>query len=240
MFPDLTLFYMSIYGGFGYDYSAIGDAYQGLAAGIPQTGNPPYTVNDFLSVYPKFYGPGTSVSGTLTATSPVISGVSSTAGVFPGQLVIGNGIPAGTVVAGTTSNTITLSLNATVSATETVTIYESQIVTLAVIQLYLNLAYASLMQSRWREMWYIAMGWYIAHFLSLYLQSDGNTNTTAGQIASQAIANGIQVSKSVGDVSVTYQPLTALDNWAAWNLTIYGQQLATQARVVGCGPVYVG
>ena len=112
-FPDLTLFYMSIYGGFGYDYCAAGLAFQGLAAGIPQTGNPPYTVNDFLAMYPKFYGPGTDVAGTLSSGSPTITGVSSTTGILAGQLVTGTGIPVGTVVSSTSSTTVTLSQNAT-------------------------------------------------------------------------------------------------------------------------------
>lgn len=238
-FPDLTLFYMSIYGGFGYDYCALGNAFQGLAAGIPQTGNPPFTVNDFLAMYPKFYGKPTSVGGTLTATSALVTGVASTNGVLAGQLVTGSGIPNGTIVLSTTSNTITLSQAVNASGSLNLSIYESQIVALAVIQLFLNLAYASLMQSRWRETWQIAMGWYIAHFLTLYVQSEGAANTTAGQIVANGLERGILVSKAVGEVSAGLQALESLGEWAAWTKTTYGTQLATFARVVGCGPIYV-
>ena len=59
------------------------------------------------------------------------------------------------------------------------------------------------------------------------------------EVAAQGLAGGIQTSKSVGDVSVGYTPLAALEDWGAWNLTIYGQQLATMARVVGMGPALI-
>jgi hypothetical protein len=58
-------------------------------------------------------------------------------------------------------------------------------------------------------------------------------------VAAQGLAGGIQTSKSVGDVSVGYQTLSSLANWGAWNLTRYGQQLATMAAVVGSGPMVI-
>lgn len=61
----------------------------------------------------------------------------------------------------------------------------------------------------------------------------------AAEIAAQGLAGGIQVSKSVGDVSVSYQPLETLASWGAWNLTLYGQQLATAAKIVGAGPALI-
>lgn len=61
----LDLFYMEIFGGFGYDAAC--SSFLNLAAGIPQTGNPPYTVADFQGFYPQFFGPGTTVTGTITS-----------------------------------------------------------------------------------------------------------------------------------------------------------------------------
>lgn len=61
---------------------------------------------------------------------------------------------------------------------------------------------------------------------------------TPAQVAARALATGIQTSKSVGDVSVGYQALTALENWGAWNLTRFGQQLAQLARVQGAGMMF--
>jgi hypothetical protein len=236
MFPDLTLFYMSIYGGFGYDIAATD--YLGLARGIPQTGNPPYTVLDFLALYPKFGGTPTSIQGTLTSGSETVT-VSSVAGLIVGQLIAGPGIPSGSIITGVNGTSITISNPATLSGQNQLNVYTAPLVPITVIQIFLNLANSALMSSRWREMWSIAMGLYIAHFVDLWLQSEGNPATTAGQAAAQGIGRGITISKSVGDVSVSYQPLTALENWAAWNLTIYGQQLATFARVVGAGAVYI-
>ena len=62
---------------------------------------------------------------------------------------------------------------------------------------------------------------------------------TGASIAAQGLAGGIQASKSVGDVSVSYAQLTSLENWGQWNLTKYGQQLATMARVIGSGPMLI-
>jgi hypothetical protein len=62
---------------------------------------------------------------------------------------------------------------------------------------------------------------------------------TPSAIAAAGLAGGIQTSKSVGDVSVSYQVLTSLENWGAWNLTRFGQLLATMARVIGSGPALI-
>lgn len=109
----------------------------------------------------------------------------------------------------------------------------------AVLSAYITLASACLVQERYQEMWPIAMGWFIAHFLTLYLQSDGNPASTAAQAAAQGLSRGIQVATSVGDVSVSYQAIEGLDSWASWTLTTYGQQFATVAKVMGSGSMYV-
>lgn len=237
-FPSegIELFYMEIYGGFGYDWSAACSGYLGLATGLPQAGNPPYTLSDFLSFYPQFFGPATSVAGTVAQGSPTVTGIASTTGIQAGMLISGP-FPGGTVVISTTSTTVTLSNNALANDTS-IAVYEAPPVPLAVIQSYLNLAYAALMSSRWREMWTMGMGWYIAHFLTLYLQSMGNASSTPGQIAANGIARGVRVSKAVDGVSATNQALD-FSEWGAWALTIFGQQLITQARVVGGGAIYV-
>ena len=60
-----------------------------------------------------------------------------------------------------------------------------------------------------------------------------------GAVAAAGLAGGIQTSKSVGDVSVGYQVLTSLESWGAWNLTRFGQLLATMAKVIGSGPLLI-
>jgi len=285
--------------------------------------NPPYALDDFLSVYPKFFGAPTSVaSTTITAWSNVIT-LTDTTGLGYGQFLQGVGLAKGTVITGIGTGSITVNQPALSDGTGSLLqVYEKPPVPMAVVQLYINLALASLVQARWEDSWFIAVAWFVAHYLTLYAKSDSaevsyalstsvhgevpsgltpgsvytlsvappggalSTFTKNGsyltpatdysldgvtitlveptvvtdqlyatwlvqtetlqsgvssgaQVAAQGLAIGIQTSKSVGDVSVGYQVLNALEDWAAWNLTLYGQQLATLARVVGSGPVLI-
>ncbi len=287
--------------------------------------NPPYYLDDFRSIYPKFFGLGASVSGCgSTVGTNVITLPVGTTGIDYGQFLQAPGVfPKGTVITDIGVNTITVNTNAVVtSANVTLKIYEASPIPTGVILMYLNLAYDSLVQARWQEEWFVAMGWFIAHYCTLYAKSDASevfetlqttmhaevpvgatpgtayvlsgippggalqsltknglfltpgidytlvgpnitlsASTTLGdklaavwpvqtqvfeanapngaQIAAQGLAGGIQTSKSVGDVSVSYQVLTALEDWGSWNLTSYGQQLATMARVIGAGPMVI-
>lgn len=286
--------------------------------------NPPYFLDDFRSIYPKFFGLPTSLSGCSATIGTAVVNVPSTAGIDYGQFVQAPGtFPKGTVIIDIGANTITLNQNAIVSNSNlTLMVFEASPIPTGVILMYLNLAYASLVQARWQEQWFVAMGWFIAHYCTLYARSDASTvfetlqttmhvETPTGaipgtvytlssippggvlqaltkdglflvpnvaytlsgvtvtlavatipgdvlsavwpvetqvflasapngaQIAAQGLAGGIQTSKSVGDVSVSYQTLVALEDWGQWNLTIYGQELATMARVMGSGPMVI-
>lgn len=240
--PDLNLFFMDIYGGFGLDWPGWSGCYLGLASGLSQPGNPPYGIGDFLAMFPKFFGPPTYVSGVITQGTAVITGVGPIpiALIVPGQLITASALPAGTIVVSvdTGSGSITVSNQATDNAT-VVAVYEAPPVPLAIIQVFINLANASLMSSRWRDTWIVAMGWYIAHMLTMYLRSEGTGAVTAAQVAQSGIERGLITSKSAGDVSGGIQHLDGLAGWAAWTETTYGTQLATIARVIGAGPTYV-
>ncbi len=286
--------------------------------------NPPYYLDDFKAIYPKFFGLPTMLSGCGTVVGTNVISVPALNGLDYGQFLQAFGVfPKGTIITGFGSSTITVNNNALVTtANATLQVYEASPIPTGVIVLYLNLAYDSLVQARWQEMWLVGMGLFIAHYLTLYAKSDasevfsilqtaihgemplgvypgtvytlsgpppggalqtltkngsfliptvdytlnGNVVTltaatslgdelyatwpvqiqtlTAGptngaQIAAQGLAGGIQTSKSVGDVSVGYQALEALADWAAWGLTTYGQQLATMARVIGMGPMVI-
>lgn len=112
----------------------------------------------------------------------------------------------------------------------------------AFIEMYIGLADAVVKESRWRRQWKFAMGLFVAHFLALYLQSLTDANSTAAQVVAAGQARGLMSSKSVDDVSVSYDfsaIAQGLDGWAAWNLTTFGQQYATLARMVGKGGMYV-
>jgi hypothetical protein len=244
----IELFYQVIYGGYGYngcgDWGAGGydgclcGTYLGLASGLPQTGNPPYYVNNLLALYPKFFGAPTLVTGIADGTTGVITSVDSTAGTLPGQLVTASTILPSSVILSVGTNSVTLSSVPNQAGAITMQVYETPPIALAVIQLYLNLAYASLMQSRWREQWQLGMALYIAHYLTLWEQTEGNPQTTPNQIVANSLQAGITVSQSADGVSQGLQVLAKLENWGTWTLTQYGVQLATMARL-HTGPIYV-
>ncbi|WP_289141545.1 DUF4054 domain-containing protein [uncultured Brevibacillus sp.] len=111
-----------------------------------------------------------------------------------------------------------------------------------IVQMYIDLANASIREARWCSYWKVAMGWFIAHFCTLYLQGTADPDSGAAGVLKAGLTRGLTTSKSVGDVSVsTDYSLVAqdLDGWAAWKLTTYGQQLATIGRIVGKGGMYV-
>jgi hypothetical protein len=298
--------------------------FTGAATNLVFGQNPPYALDDFLAVYPKFFGqPVQYVNATLTNASKTIA-ISNTGGLMLGQFLQAAGLPTNTVITGVSGGSITVSNAATAGATNVVLIvYPYPVVPIAVLTLYIALATASLQQVRWQEQWYIAMSWFVAHYATLYARSDAleiiqtvaaamhgevpagarpgtaftlsaeppngtlqtltkngsfltpgvdytltndvditttvavqlsdsfyatwpvatTVNTTyypnAAQVAAQGLANGILTSKSVDSVSASYSVLTSLEDWGQWNLTLYGQQLATMAKVVGSGPMVI-
>jgi hypothetical protein len=309
--------------GAGQEFSVVCGRFYG-ATNLVFGQNPPYYLDDFRAIYPKFFGLPTALSGCGTTIGEATVTVLSTAGLDYGQFVQSkSAFPKGTVIIDIGDNQVTLNNNALLTtANATLMVFESSPIPPGVILMYLNLAYASLVQARWQEEWFTAMGWFIAHYCTLYARSDASTVfetlqttihsetpvgavpgtaytlssippggtlqaltkngffqipnidymlngalitmaavTTPGdalnatwlvqtqvfeaaaldgaQIAAQGLAGGIQTSKSVGDVSVGYSVLNALEDWGAWNLTVYGQQLATMARVIGSGPMVI-
>lgn len=199
--------------------------------------NPAYTLQDFLAIYPKFGGQPLIQSATVTQGNPQIT-VASTSGMAAGNPVAGAGIPDGALILTVDSGTqFTMNTPANAGGTVPVTVWNAPPIPFVVISLYIALASASLVQARWLEQWPLAMALYVAHFLTLYARSDGNPNSTIGQIAAQGLSLGIQTAKSVGDVSVSYQPVTGLEDWGMWTLTIYGTQLAQLAKIIGSGPM---
>jgi hypothetical protein len=284
--------------------------------------NPPYTLDDFASIYPQFFGPKTLLSNCVLVNGSLSITVPSTDGLSMGQFLQGAGLQKGTVITDVGLGTITVNNAVTAdAASATLQIYEAAPLPAAVVKMYLNLAYSSLQFVRWQEQWYIATSLFIAHYCTLYLQSsssevlttlattvhgevpsgavpgsvftlsadppggvlqsltlggsfmtpgvdytlDGQVITTTMPVASGSLwatwlvqvealspvygtpsavaaaglAGGIQTSKSVGDVSVSYQVLTSLESWGAWNLTRFGQLLATMAKVIGSGPMLI-
>lgn len=311
--------------GSGYEYWQNCGAGYG-AANLVFGQNPPYYLDDFLATFPKFFGLPTAIPNCAAMAG---SNQITVPQAYAGQLAVGQFVttgaqlPLGAVITGISGATVTLNVTSgSAIAAFTINAYTNPPVPVFVTTLYLSLANASLVQARWQEQWYLAMGWFIAHYCTLYARSDAAELSTAlqttqhvetptgaipgtvyalsaqppggalqsltkngyflvpgvdytltqatvtlaaptvagdallatwpvplqvstaqvytgAQVAAQALAGGIQTSKSVGDVSVSYQTLTSLEDWGQWNLTLYGQQLATMAKVVGSGPMVI-
>lgn len=216
--------------------------------------NPPYSITDFFAMCPNYAGEIITTPGTLTSGSPSVTNI-NTNGLAVGQFVANvivppasSAIPAGTTIAaiptpssgGGSNGTITLSQNASANGSAPVTIYVGPpIAPLQVIAAYIALASSSLAQARWLESWLVAMSWFIQHFLILYARSNGNPNCGPGQVVVAGLKQGITVAASAGGVSQGLERVPGLDSWAAWNSTGPGVQLATMAKVVGAGPIYV-
>jgi hypothetical protein len=143
------------------------------ASNIRQGDNPPYTVADFLSVYPGF---GPDADG---ANAPVPN---------------------------------------------------------VILEMYVGLANASLKEARYHDAWAICMGLFVAHFATLCLEGTAKAGSPAGKVLEAGKARGLRTSEVIGDISASYDYNAIaqdLDGWAAWKLTIYGQQLATLAKLHG-------
>lgn len=288
--------------------------------------NPAYNLDTFFGMYPKFFGAPTLVSGCqITASLNTIT-VPSANGLLIGQFLQNGSLAQGSIITNISGNTITLNNAATATdANATLQVYEAQPVPASVIQSYINLATAQLSEAMWGEQWQIGMSWVVAHFCTLWAQTEASDMQTAmqtvmhwetpsgaipgtvytlssappggtlqvlakngsflspagatpdytlsgatitltvatvagdtlvavwpiqqtistsgyatpAQIAAQGVAQGILTSKSVGDVSASYQTLAGLEGWGAFQLSRYGQQLITAAAAIGSGPAFV-
>lgn len=110
-----------------------------------------------------------------------------------------------------------------------------------VVDSFINLASANINIKRWNKSWEFGMALFIAHFLTLYVKTSGTVDDPQNNLAS-GLVRGIQTSKSVDGVSVSYDVsavLTELDGWGSYKLTEYGIQLLTMARLLGKGNMYV-
>lgn len=111
-----------------------------------------------------------------------------------------------------------------------------------VIDAWVKVAHASINKARYRDMWEIAMGFFIAHYLTLYLQTAANPNDPLGKIVNAGLAKGLQTSKSVSDISTSYDFGTVakdFDGWGTYKQTAFGQQFITIARMVSIGGMVV-
>lgn len=111
----------------------------------------------------------------------------------------------------------------------------------SMLQMFIGQANNSVLPSRWGNMWRYAAGLYVAHFAALYLKTYAPSSDNSSQVATSAAQVGVVKSATMGDTSIGYDnsAVTAgTEKWGAWNLTQYGAQLVTMARMVGMGGMY--
>lgn len=107
-----------------------------------------------------------------------------------------------------------------------------------VLRAWLKLAHSCVRFARWGDLWEMGMGLFIAHFLTLYLQAATPEGAKNQEIISAGLAKGITSSKSVADMSVSYDFGSVANEFAGWGTlaqTSYGQQLAGFAKLVSMG-----
>jgi len=112
-----------------------------------------------------------------------------------------------------------------------------------VIEMYVEFAHACVSIGRYRKSWKMCMGLFIAHFLTMYLQTLADPENASPQsLAIAGQTKGLMAQKSVDQVSASYDfshVMQDLDGWGAWKLTAFGVQLATLAKAYGMGGMRV-
>lgn len=111
----------------------------------------------------------------------------------------------------------------------------------AIIADYVELGNSCVNYKRFNRMWKTAIGLFIAHFCTLYLQSMQPGGTDAATVVAQASSVGMITGESADGVSYSRDgsALSDLTGWAAFKTTTYGVQFATLARMAGKGGMYV-
>lgn len=117
------------------------------------------------------------------------------------------------------------------------------VVPTVVLEAWVKLAHASLNIARYHDAWEMCMGLFIAHFLTLYMQSAASPDDPVGKIISSGLAKGMVSSKSAGDLSISYDlSIVSGDEfrgWGTYKLTLFGQQFITMARIYSMGGMVV-
>ena len=113
----------------------------------------------------------------------------------------------------------------------------------AFLDMTLDRANASIQEARWRSSRKMAVCLLVAHYCTLYLKTAVPEGVTAPSvIAGRGESKGAATSKSVGSVSVGYgsaEGSSDLTGYGSLRDTVFGQQLATMARMVGAGMVVI-
>ena len=118
---------------------------------------------------------------------------------------------------------------------------ESEGVPYAVFNLFLSMANHSIKYDRFKSLWKYLMALYIAHYCTLYLQTQAGDPNVRGILAS-SMPKGIETSKSVDGLSISYDVTTITNDFSGYGTyknTLYGQQLITLSKLYGMGGMWV-
>jgi hypothetical protein len=110
------------------------------------------------------------------------------------------------------------------------------------LDMFIQQANESIIPSRWGTQWRYAAGLFVAHWSALYLKTYSDGSPNAQVVASAADQKGNVSSATMGDTSISYDNKAVNEGtakWGTWNATQYGAQLATMARMIGIGGMYV-
>lgn len=110
-----------------------------------------------------------------------------------------------------------------------------------VLDMYVELGRSCVAKDRYHSMWKAAIGLFVAHFCTLYLESMRPEGAGASAVLESASAAGMVTSESADGVSYSRDnsALSDLAGWAAFKMTAFGVQFAAIARLAGKGGMYV-
>jgi hypothetical protein len=127
-------------------------------------------------------------------------------------------------------------------------IENEQVVSIApaeVVDNYIEMGKDAIQKGRWGAKYKMALSLYVAHYLTLYLQSyqEASEDNDKSSAAGSGTALGNVSSASQGDQSISYDNnslVAGTQQWGSWNATTYGQQLITEAKILGMGGAVIG
>ena len=111
-----------------------------------------------------------------------------------------------------------------------------------IVQMYIDFANEVVNIARWGKQWKLGMCLFVAHFCSVYLMSFVENNSEAAAVIAAGQSKGLISSKSVGDVSVSYDFSLAMQNvdtWGQFNLTLFGNQFVSIAKLNSKGGMWI-
>lgn len=103
----------------------------------------------------------------------------------------------------------------------------------AVFSLFLSMANQSLKYDRYKGLWKYMMCLYIAHYMTLFLETNKGSSDNALALAN-SMPKGVATSKSVDSLSISYDMMDVTSDfkgYGTYKLTAYGMQLITLIKM---------